>query len=159
MQIDYNRSGGFYIIKRVKLSEDSNQYIDYSILIESIQDKAMGSLLKRLCTSQSSTSSCTFPILFPSLAPCLNGLGRIVQYSLDSAEDPSPSLLCLYDGLITQGRPHTFGRATFCATPSLQLFLGPFMHGVPLKNRNGVRNRGLWMTDRGGAARQGQAQV
>ena len=37
--INYDRDGGFYHLRRVKLAEDSSQYIDYSILIGSIQDK------------------------------------------------------------------------------------------------------------------------
>ena len=74
MKINYDRDGGFYHVLRVKLSEQSNQYIDYSILIGAIQDKSVATQLRR----QSSGQLPQEPILFSQISSSLTGIGRLV---------------------------------------------------------------------------------
>ena len=46
-KIDYN-SGGFFHLKHVRLSAESDQFVDYKILIDTISDTSIVPLLKSL---------------------------------------------------------------------------------------------------------------
>lgn len=74
---------------------------------------------------------------FEQIHKALNGVGRITQYrntmslesptSVDFSNEEQNEIVCVYDGLIGEGRPHGFGRAIFC--DNLKVFTGPFDNG------------------------------
>ena len=84
---------------------------------------------------------------FEKISPAINGIGRIVQYrnskclqdpdnfSLSDAEQNE--VICVFDGQISEGRPHGFGRAVYAE--SLRVYSGYMKNGAQHRVGRGIQ--------------------
>lgn len=82
MRISY-KTGGFFRIKRVKWDKDGQMFLDYSILIDSIDDKEKYDVLREIHESQAKEQKDNVAVTKKwierkNISQNLNGMGRIV---------------------------------------------------------------------------------
>lgn len=79
MRINYNR-GGYFEIKRVRLSPHQNQFVDYHILIENVEDPGKYEFLKNLSEeSLAGDPRYTNRVTdFDDIKDAIVGLGRMI---------------------------------------------------------------------------------